>query len=164
MAKTPKHSTPPPLDTKSQTYVFDEYYSLKDMRMQPASEMFVAKIAHKLMEWARKKDSFIISDFYLNEDICKDTFYSWVKKHDKLKKANEYAKEMIAGRLFKGALVKDYSEGLVSKSMPIYSDTFRDYEEWRAKLGEKVDGATQINLYMEKFPSSDKVPALKKDD
>jgi hypothetical protein len=157
MAKTAKNSTAQKTAPNKETHKFEEFYSLKDFRQRPASDMYKDALASRLMVWADDPENVMITEFYGDEGLLRGTFFRWVETSEALKNAYGYARDKIAARLFKAGLKREFSDTLVFKALPIYSEEFKQLEEWRAKLGEKVDGATQINVYTTAFPNSDKV-------
>lgn len=159
MGESSKHNMTPILDAKddSPAYVYEEYFSLRDFRQHPVNEKFKSELARRMVAWADKDDSRVLINFYNSETLYEKTVHRWMETNEDLRKAHEYAKQRIAGRLMDGAITKAYSENIVKWSLPLYYDAVKELEEWRAKIGEKVDGATQVNVYMDKFPDSPKV-------
>lgn len=166
-AKKPKDNTTISAQSKEKVekectpYSYDSYFSMKDFRTHPVSDRFKKELAMKMVEWAQKDDSRILTKFYNQENIRDTTVQKWTETNEDLKQAHAFAKQVIAGRLLDGGLTRTYSESLIKWIMPVYSSEMKALEEWRAKLGEKVDGATQINVTMTPFPSSPKVKGLK---
>ena len=155
--KTAQHTTPnaEPAKSDSMKYAAEEYFSLKDFRQYPASPKFKSELARKMINWAEKDDSRVMLNFYNSEMIYETTFHRWMETSEDLRSAHAYTKQRIAGRLLDGGLTKNYSETLVKFSLPLYSESIKQLEEWRAKIGERVDGATNINVHMASFPDTD---------
>ncbi len=129
------------------------------MRDWPMNEAVAERLAREYMEWADLETSLVLADFRLDKKICVPTWLKIVKEFSCLAEAHRYAKERLASRRERGAMIRKFDSGFVLRTMPIYSDEFKELEEWRSNLSKKEDdsGGTKI-VVIERMPD---VPEVK---
>ena len=146
---------------------FDFYRSMFTLRETPVTEAWIENLAAEFVDWAMNDpEALILDDFYLSKGLQAQQISTWKKKHSCLAEAHAFAKRKIANRREKGALTKDLSETMVSRSMPLYSDEWKEVEEWRASLRNKKDEnvhqGPQI-VVIDRYPNSELVPEKPKE-
>lgn len=121
---------------------YDEYFSWKE---RPVSDTFLNALASRLMDWADRndhendKESLHLADFYSEVKVFPGTFHLWLKRHEPLQEAFEYAKTKIGVRRERGAMKRRYDGAFVKGSLPYYLPEYKEMLEWQAKLKSMED-------------------------
>lgn len=120
----------------------------------------INKLADRLVQWAQTDDALTLDDFALKEKISPYRFKRMAPEHSYFQQALEYARASVGSRLFKLGLFKKADSSLVSKTLPLYN------EEYRQFILEKQDKQTQgiINVVMDKFPETTEVKPIEDND
>jgi len=152
-------------DKKEWTY-FDEYFDFNSFKKKPVSEQWLMELAKRLVFWARdNEDALILNQFFTDEGIGKSTVANWKKRNERFNMSYDFAKQLIGIRREVGALKKKLDTHMIMFTMPQYSESWKELEEWRSSLKvkeqEKV-GDRKITIVMEKFPTTNIVPEKQK--
>lgn len=143
---------------------WSSYLDLISFRQKPINPAFIEKLAAEEVAWAlNTEDALVFEEFLMLKGIGQSTFYKWLHAHESLAKAHNFAMMVIGVRREKGAINRKFDANIILKSLPIYSESWRNLEEWRSKLTEKAN-AGNVTVIMEQFPSSDEVKEKKEED
>lgn len=114
-----------------------DYGMVFSHRQIPVTDAFLEKLAFEYVEWVLTNESALTQDsFLVHKRLNWITWDAWCKRSAPLAEARAFAKAVIGHRRETGGLTKKYDAGLVSKSMPMYSDAWVKLGEWYAKLKE----------------------------
>jgi len=119
-------------------------------RQIPVSQDYLKHLACELAYWAdTNEDALVFSEFFHDRKprIPKQSFYEWVKKNQFLADAHKYALEAIGNRREKGALKKKLDANTVIKSMPIYSEEWKELNEWYGKMKTENESHGDIHVH-----------------
>jgi len=146
-------STKPKRTSKSPTSGNNLFF----FRQVPVPDYYIDKIAEDLVAWVDNPPegtkTYKLNQFLRTLSIHPDTFYTILKRSEKLRWAHSYAMAAIADVREIGALENKLSERTVLQSMPIYSKEWKDLEEWRAKLkDEETKTAGNFKIVMTSIP------------
>lgn len=154
-------------DTKSDWVYFDEFFDFNEFKQRPVSEQWLAELSKRLVFWAKDNDdALILNEFFLKEGIGKSTVANWKKQSKLFKNSYDFAKQIIGTRREIGALNKKFDTNVVMFTMPMYSKSWKELEEWRSSLKVKElekAGKQTITVVMEKVQSTEFVPKKKQE-
>lgn len=141
----------------------DGYFDLQSCKMKPISQNFIDLLVERLITWAdTTEDALVFEEFFMLTKINSSDYYGWLPKHENLKMAHDYAKQVIGIRREKGGLKRKLDPGMIASSMPMYSKSWKELAEWRAKLKEESQNqGNNITVVLEKIPDSKLVPEKK---
>lgn len=137
----------------------DEYRDFFTLKMQPVSDAFLNQLSIDLTNWALKNDDATsVSEFFFEKHIPERSYRAWLEKHVNFEQAYHTSKHIIANRLFKNGLKKNYDSSLVRLALPMLSNEWKQLEEWRSKLNADDKAASNIKVIVEAIPDSKIVP------
>ena len=143
----------------------EEYYrDMFTMKLQPVSVDYLLKFALEWVEWVMANDWVITLTAYINtKGVHKNTVDRWIVRCPELKEASDFVRQIIAERRDFGAATRKYSDSWIKHTHPLYDPEFKQLEEWRSSMKEKIAGAGggKIVVEMSKSPNSDLVPERK---
>ncbi len=157
-----QNSTPSKIVPKT---VYQEYYlDMFTLRQTPVSNDYLLKFALEWVNWAiTDDDALTLEGFYILKGVQQRTVDRWCDRCPELMEAHDYAMMVIGDRREKGAITRKYSEGMIKTTMCMYKIKWKELEEWRAHLSEKIANAGGMKLVeIEKFADSDLVPTKDK--
>ena len=132
-----------------------DYHMLFSFRQLPVADAFIEDLAYQLAKWAHEdKDAIILEDFLSARRISWNAFANWEKRMPMLREAHEFALMCIGCRRERGALYKKMSENVVLKSMPAYSQRWKELHEWYSHLTEERESRGTINVHMNAIPGT----------
>lgn len=150
------------------TRIIPSYRDLLTGKQQPVPKSFLDQLAKELISWAiNDKDAIILSQFFYERGIPHATFHSWLRTDSDFKNIYETAKRIIGNRRESGAITRKYEAGMIKASMSMYSDDWKELEDYRSEQRQKRDEKTasaNIQWVLEKFPDSKLVPEKKKEE
>ena len=115
-----------------------QYKDFFQQKMVPMSENGLERLANDIVNWAINDPKALkISQFILKRGIHIDTYYDWVKLYPIIKDANTIALQAIGDRREIAGLYRKLDGNMISFTMPAYDKTWKELQEWRAKLKEK---------------------------
>lgn len=144
--------------------VFDEYFDMFSFKTKPVSDTFIDHIAQELVTWVLSDDkAYKLSQFYVKKGIGSDDIKRWENRNKNLLRAHAFALEVLSIRREIGALERKLDPGMVRYTMPHYDKTWKELEEWRAKLKElqQFENEGTKFVVLQPTPSSDIVPPKK---
>lgn len=144
----------------------EDYLDCFSFTYKPVNEAFINRISTELVNWAKTdQKAYKIRPFFSNKGIAQDTYCKWVRKYPTFKAAYDLAMAVIGDRREHGAIERKLDSNIVTFMAPHYDADWKSMREYNANLKKEIGGATTapINVYLDKFPSSDIVPE-KKDD
>jgi hypothetical protein len=152
--KTSKKITP--CQEKAPIRVIEEVRDQFTGLTRPITNRYLENLAVDLIEWSKNDKSIILKEFFAVRGVLKEVFYRWCKTYPPLKDAHEIAKSFIAIRREKGGLTKQYDTTMIMRSMPMYDDEWKEFEEWRASLKNKEEEKSRRQVVIiEKFVEED---------
>lgn len=119
--------------------VMDEYYCLKARQPKPVTMSFLRTLADMLIDWAEESDALSIMKFYTFAGIPKQSFYDFMKRCPELKRAYDYAIDVLGARRDDGAMRKKLDPSAVWKTQYRYGQDYKEAMEFAAKLAKKED-------------------------
>lgn len=142
---------------------WDDYFCNISFKMKPANETTRENFSFKWVEAARLDGSYInIWDYpVLIAGMHKETVFDWIDKDSNVKNAHRYVRSLCAIRRDKGAAYRELDGSWIAKTMPIYCDDYKNLEEWRAHLSEKIASAGGLKIV--EIPGFADANLLKKD-
>lgn len=138
----------------------DEYFDCLTLKQHPVTDAFLERFSNDLILWAKKEDSLVLEDFMIEKGMGIKTFYRFAEKYEELKHANEFAVMALAARREKGGLKNQLNAAMVLKSMPMYSQRWKDLIEWNAKMSEGSNAPSTVIVQMEPFKAEISKPEL----
>ena len=168
MKKTTKNTTSkrkiakivkPQIKTMEQEY----YRDMFSFAMKPVSQEYLVKLA---LEWVdtviANEDILVLEEYAILKGIQYPVMHRWMKRCPELQEAHDHVMDVLSLRREKGALNNKLNTVMVLKSMAMYNMRWKDIEEWRAQLNEKIAGAAgQLIVEMNKYPDTKEVPRKK---
>ncbi len=143
-----------------------EYYTdMYTFQMKPIPEGYFVRIAEEWIDYVKNTpDVLLMSEYRIEKGISQDTFEDWVRKSPTLKEARDFVRGILALRREKGAIARKYDAGMICKVQHLYDIDWKQSEEWRASMKEKIEGpsGSNITVVMERFPNSPLVPEKRK--
>ncbi len=143
-----------------------EYFTdMFTLKMKPISYDYKLKFA---LEWVNvaiaDDDMLTLEEFYILKGIDPRTVERWLKTCPELQQAHDFVMCVIGVRREKGALKNKYDSGMVRTSMAMFSVRWKDLEEWRNAMKEKIAGSSAGSIRvveLDRYPDSPLVPIKK---
>jgi len=145
--------------------VHEEYYlNMFTFKQTPISTDYLLHYALEWVNWAlTDDDALTMEGFHIKKGVQSFTVSRWCQRSPELKQAHDHVMEIIGDRREKGAINRKYDSGMIRTTMPMYKAKWRELEEWRAQLSEKIASAGGLKVVeLEKFADSDLVPKKEK--
>ena len=157
--KTKKTTKKRPLLRKSSPWL-EDYFDGFSFQMVPMTEAGIDRIAKEFIEWAFKTEKAIrVSQFFTQKRIPTTTYESWFRKYEVMKQAREIVLPLMAERREERTLNRKYDASTNNYMMHQYDPAWKAAQEYHAALRENnKPGAGTVNVYLDKYPSSDLVP------
>jgi len=111
--------------------------------MKDATDLFLNRLALAGIQWSKKPDAIILSQFYNSVGICKQTFNEFADKNDRLRAARRIMHENIADNRERGAIVGAYSPSAVIPFQGLRSKEFKEHMKWKAELTKDINNGDQ---------------------
>lgn len=150
---------------KIKTFTQEFYTDIYTFQTMPIPEHYFDHIAAEWIDYVKNTDDVLfMGEYRIKKGISRTTFEEWTQRSPNMQIARAFVKEIIAMRREKGALMRKYDAGTVFKMQYKYDSDWKEMEEWRASLKEKVEGpsGSNITVVMERFPNSPLVPEKRK--
>jgi hypothetical protein len=161
--KAKRHNnTPVKKDIKT---VHEEYYlDMFTLKQTPISKDYLLHYALQWVNWAiSDDDALTMEGFHILKGVQSFTVSRWCQRCPELQQAHDHVMSIIGDRREKGAITRKYDSGMIRTTMPMYKAKWKELEEWRAHLSEKIASAGGLKVVeMEKFADSDLVPTKEK--
>ncbi len=137
-----------------------------DKRLQllpKLNEESVTQLANDIMKWACDEEGILkFTQIYLRLGILPMEFHRLAEKYPELARARDFARMAIGTRREIGGLKHEFNAGMITMSMPIYDEEWKEVIAWRADLSTKnQQGYQNIVVQMAPIPSSDLVSVKK---
>jgi hypothetical protein len=133
-------------------------------KMNPVSIPYLLKFAVEWVDWVQNTPTALVRNAYFNiKGIHKATVDRWMVRCPQVKEASEFVKQLLSERREMGVLKGKMPEGWVSKYQALYDPEFKELEQWRNSMKEKIAGSTatiQV-VELERYPDSPLVPVKK---
>jgi hypothetical protein len=161
--KSNNHNTKSIQPAKKVSYKHaEEYRDFFTLKLTPAPISFLEKIAQQIVVWARDNDdALIIEQFCLEKGITEEVYYNWVAKYPFLSSAHNTAMMFLSHKREIGGLKRKYDPGMVMRTMPIYSNKWKQLAEWQSKLNSDDKTQGKIEVIINAIPDSKIVPEKK---
>lgn len=154
MKKTPQHSTKKKPQAITE-WPWEDYFCNIAFKMKPINAASLERLALAWAEAARNDPKYINIWQYpvVTMGMHEGTVRRWMEKNEQVKHAHSYVQNLCKIRRDNGAATRELDAGWVGKTMPLYSDEYKQLEEWRAGLSAKIDAPpTKIEVHMNSFP------------
>jgi len=115
---------------KKTTTVIEEYIDCSSLNKTFITNYGLIEMGRRLIEWANKKDTLILTEFCLDEGIDTEQLHRWADMCQELKKAKSYALRKLAIKREKGALTRTLERGMVTLVQHRYD------KEWHTEVNE----------------------------
>lgn len=136
---TAKKKKSNPVRDAVKTFEEEFYRDMFSFKMVPIVNGYLEKIALEWVEVTLKDETILtLDDYYFLKGLQEFSVNRWMKRCIELKEAHDYAKAIIANRREKGAIINKYNSNTILRCMPLYSEKWKDLEEWRATLSAKI--------------------------
>lgn len=122
----------------------EDYQDLFSLKTRPVTQGFIERLAHELIEWAKKPDSLVVKDFYNEKHIGVKTFYRWIDKYPEMAAANEYALNRLSSKREIGGLTRKFDPTFAWNSLPKYDPEWREFMQWKSSLKQSEDNQQKI--------------------
>lgn len=134
---------------------WDQYLSTISWQMCPANDAFYDRLAIELVTWAREKDDAIfVEDFFDIKGIYDKDLIRFMEKNENLRKAYEMALSVIGRRRERRGLTREFAEGLVKFTMPLYDKKWAAREKEVAALRDpESKKPTEVKVVMHNYGS-----------
>ena len=118
------------------TRVVEDYFHCSSLEKKFITEHGLVELAHRLIQWANKKDSFILTEFCLEEGIDSEQLKRWSTLCLELKQAYKYAMAKLAIVREKEASKVHgmYKETMVVRSLHRYSEDWAKDNEYHMQM------------------------------
>ncbi len=150
---------------KIKTFVQEFYTDIYTFQTMPIPNHYFDKVAEEWVNYVKNNDDVLfMGEYRIKKGVAKTTFEEWTQRSANMQIARAFVKEIIAMRREKGALLRKYDASTVFKMQYKYDADWKEMEEWRASMKERVEGASgsNITVVMERFPNSPLVPEKRK--
>ena len=146
-------------ETTNRYAVPGEYLFWKE---RPVTKEMMARFIEEYIQWSRDPEALVLNEWLVLKKIPSSNWCTMKKKWPELEAAHELVKMTISTRREQLGLQRKLDSQFVYKSMPMYSDEWKEFEEWRSNLAKKNEdlGGTKI-VVMERMPSVDEVKPKK---
>ena len=136
------------------TTQLDEHWSFFEMKIKPKPVSHLMELAKRLIKWSKDPMAMRIEQFWVSEEIHREDWYRWCKKHDFMQNAYDFALEALGERRG-GRLENNEMNGQFVPRLAMYSHRYKEYEIWRSKLNkdEQKSNEPQI-VVIEKMPDT----------
>lgn len=162
MKQTRQNSTPVKKNIKT---VYAEYYDdMFTLRQTPVSKDYLLKFALEWVNWAMTdEDALKLTQFYVLKGIHNFSVERWMKRCPELQRAHDWALMIIGNRREIGAIKKIYDSAMIRTTMCMYDTQWKELEEWRARLSEKIASAGGVRVVeIPAFGDADLLPKKEK--
>lgn len=139
----------------------DEYIDPLAGNSHTMTDMGLERMAADLVKWANTKDAFTITQFFVPKGIPPGTWHRWINQCEILKNAQDMAKELIAIRREVGVATGKLRSDMIKPVHGYYSSVWREEQDRASQINNITSGIQVVEI--EKSPSSDLVPVLKRD-
>lgn len=130
--------------------VYEEYLDLYTFETIPVSNRFLDMLAVRYREWiTREKGALVFTEFLEEQFLPLSSFYRWLELSPKLKAAHKHVLMIIGNRRDKGATIRAFDGGFVSKTLGFYSDVFVQESNRLAELAQKNNISPDIDVYID---------------
>jgi|GEM_PF-1525129 len=139
----------------------EDYLDCFQGKYKPVTQAFLERIGQEMVIWAKTEErAYKIAPFFDNKHIGFQTYTSWAKKYPNFGAAYNLAKSIIGTRREYGSLERKLDSGTVLYNMHAYDPEWKEAREYHSSLRqiETKNQNSDVNVYMNKFPSSDRVP------
>lgn len=109
----------------------------KDLQGAISNENIRNKAIGWLFEWAVKPTAETVLDFCEEYCIPRSTLYYWAEHDEEFKSAFTNAKLMVANRLYKGSLHREFDRDTAFKSMHLLDTEYVKINAYHAELHKK---------------------------
>lgn len=141
--------------------VFEDYRDMLSMEMRPCPELFLDHLAADMVKWVdASPDNLTIEQFFHEKHLGMRNLYRWLPRSEVLQEAHEYVLHRLGTKREIGAIKREYDSAMIRSTMPHYSKTWKDLEEWRSKLKEPTESGDKV-VVIERFPDVPSVPERK---
>lgn len=154
--KTPEKTLQNSIETNFPTKIVTEDYDMITFKRKPVSVEYLKELAREMLEWVNNfKDEdgdapLKHSQFLGKKGIHKYTYYRWLEACPELKFAHDHTLMIIGDNRELGGIKRRLDPNMVTKSMPMYDESWKQLEEWRAKMGDGKN-VGNITVRMEQF-------------
>jgi len=162
MNKTPQHNTLEKKRAKKLTPWKEEYAAMGIFRMVPVHKAYLERFKIEMIEWfEQQEDVLIFEEFLRYKRLSRVCMANFMSRDKELEIAREYVRMLLAIRRERGGLTKKLDPGMIERSMPMYSEEWKDLQIWRSQLKaeQEIALATATGpkiVIMEKFPEIEK--------
>ncbi len=108
----------------------DQYKSFFFINDTPAPDKFLDQLAEDLIDWARQEDSLKFILFLDEVGVNDNQFRNWMKRHEKLRMAHEWAIRLLGARREIGAIKGKYREKPIMHTMHQYDPEWKLADEF----------------------------------
>ena len=147
------------------TFTQEFYTDMYTFQTLPIPEHYFDRLAEEWIDYVKNnEDVLFMGEYQIKKGVARSTFEEWVQRSPNLQRARAFVKDIIAMRREKGALIRKYDASVVCKTQYKYDHDWKEAEEWRASMKERVEnqGSGSITVVMERFPNSPLVPEKRK--
>lgn len=104
-------------------------------RLQPVSKHTLDKIACDLIDYVENTDGILRYEwFFTSRKIYPFTARRWAAKYEQFGKITKVAKLILGMRREDGAMRKNFDAGIISATMPLYDDSWKEILQWREDM------------------------------
>ena len=164
-SNTKKNIKSKKIQTKPEIKPWEDYLCSLSFKMKPVNDVWLSAFALEWTEHARLNPDYInIWNFpVLIRGIANNTINGWAERNSDVAHAIRYVRLMCSIRRDEGAAKKDFDGSWIAKTMPLYCNDYKDLEQWRANLSEKIAAAGGVKIVeMESFSAYDAIKKTKK--
>jgi hypothetical protein len=159
VAKTAKHNTVLKKETKNdrdpiraKSPWMEDYQDFFTHKCHPVSQAFLDRLSCELIEYVENtKTIFRHEWFFTQKRIYPKTARRWAEQNEQFGRVYEVSKFILGMRREDKGLRKEFDSGLISTSMPLYDEEWRNLLEWKSKIAEKNTAPSTVIVQMEPF-------------
>jgi hypothetical protein len=122
-----------------------------------ANEAELDELAIEIVEWARTTEAIRATTLFTELEVWAQTFYEWVERHDKLKRAYQQVKYILAEKRERRGLEGTYNANIVMAMMPLYDPEFKAWKQEQSAQKERSVVAP-VHVIMQQMGETDIVP------
>src|SRR5271157_1197618 len=123
------------IEIKKPPRMFERASSDPEMLFQfrafPITDAMLEHLTVKLIDWARNnKEALTLDSFLAENNLIWETVKKWRDRYERLDHAWKFAKVCLSARREVGALKGTLNSAVVLKTMPIYSQEWKELLRW----------------------------------
>ncbi len=134
------------------------FYSMRDMAVKPVTDNYLRNLAINTVKLVEEDEDIITMTRVFNlAGVLKKQWYRWAERHEDVKNATIWIRQIIGDRRESGALKRKLDSATVLQMMPYYDEDWKAINEWRSRIKHENAAANEAKVVViERFPEQEK--------